>query len=190
MNQKTVMQVYVGPEDHGCPVRFDHLFSDEIAAGKCVEMLRQMYDAQDIHMSEVPVYSEVPRFYRYMASVSFDSPGEPAFSHVAPTLRGRPFQNVFGRKAPHIACAVGLGASEEEALAAAYSLYELACIRGIVEAYRNRIRHIAQREEQLWLRARAQGKVTRNPYTREEEIDPECYRTLYDTLTKELLLDQ
>jgi hypothetical protein len=188
MVQKSVVQVYVGPEDYGCPVRFDHLFVDDTAAHACVDMLSQLYDNQDIHVRAVPVYSAVPRFYLYMASVSFASPCEIAITRVSPTLQGRPFQDVFERSAPHIACAMGWGATEEEAAAAAYSLYEIACARGIVEAYRDRIRRQAEREALIWQRARALGKVSRNPYTREEEVDPACYSALYDILTHELSL--
>lgn len=190
MTQKSAVQVYVRPEDYGCPIRFDQLFTDNATAAKCVEMLSRLYASDDIYVREVPIFSELPRFYLYMASISFATPCEVSISQVAPTLHGRPFQDVFERKDRHIACAMGWGATEEEAAAAAYSLYEIACVRGLVEAYRDIERRKEEREKQIWLRARAQGKVTRNPYTREEEIDMGCYSALYDTLTKELLLDR
>jgi hypothetical protein len=190
MTHKSVVQVYVGPEDYGCPVRFDHLFTDDTVAQKCVEMLSQLYPSADIHVQDVPVYSEVPRFYLYMASIPFASPSEVIITPVSPTLRGRPFQDVFDRKATHISCANGWGADEAEAAAAAYSLYEISCARGLVTAYRDRVSRQEEREAQIWLRARALGKVSRSPYTREEEVDPCCYSALYDIVTKELSLDR
>jgi len=189
MTPSIVIRVYVGPEDYGCPVRFDTLFTDEDVAKQCVEMLKQSYEVGDIQVSDVPVYSEVPRFFLYRASVPFAAPTEVIVSAVSPTLRGRPFQDIFENKAPHISCANGWGATEDEAIAAAYSLYEIACARGLVEAYRERRRLSAQRDEQVWVRARALGKVTRNPHTRGEEIDPGTQAALYDILTKELSLD-
>jgi len=189
MAQNAVIQVYIGPEDYGCPVRFDQLFTDDVVANKCVEMLRQLYPAADIYMNTVQIHSEVPRYYHFMASVPFATPAEVQISSVAPTLCGRPFQDVFELKARHIACANGWGATEAEAVEAAYSLYEIACARGLVESFRERMRLRAQRDEQIWVRARALGKVTRNPYTREEEIDPGTHASLYDIISKELSLD-
>lgn len=188
MTHTTAIQVYVGPEDYGCSTRFDELFTDRAVAEECVSFLKKHYADEDILVREVPVHATVPRFFVYAASIPFEAPHEIHIRSIPPTRRGRWFQLPLEAGDNRIACARGYGATEEEAVADACSIYELACVRGHVAARRDFLRRNALHPTLVLERARALGKVTRDAITREEVVDPDVYYKLCDEVSRELRL--